>query len=887
MDDDDTYRSTGNKVQGNSIHSNNCEGTSVTLGIELGGAFSAYDPFGLNWDGPTANDPYDTDSGPNNFQNYPVLTLAQAGANTRVAGMLHSLPSTDPVNPIHFTIDFYANTAADPSGYGEGERYLGWATVITDEFGNADFDIVLSGATAPGEAITVTATEQLPVLHELTKQPTGSTSEFSLAVVAAAVPGPISLQDLINSLQGTVLTLNHISESNITPFIDQLAALQPREPADPVITIVVNLQPGTYQLEENVNVPVGFRVVFNGFQGPVIFEGSSPALTLSSGELHIIGGSSVEVHVPGGVTFTNTTDSPTILVEGGSLYLRKAFVEETTGGNHTAIQIVGGAVDMGTADDPGDNTIIVNGDGDFIRTVGPGTVSDVGNAVDVAPGFEVGPDETLVLPRTAVLAREIGFVDPDPDVWSGTVDYGDDPTSESLVIDQEGRSFALNHTYTHEGTYTVTVTVEDNRGGSHSDTFEVAVVQNRPPVIDDQSFVVVENREAVGTVMATDPDIPDDTLTYSISDGQDGGLFTIDPTTGALHFRSAADFETPADDDQDGVYELLVTVTDGYDESDSAQVSVNVLNLASVTGDVFVDVNLNGLYDANEPGIDGVVVELLDDAGNPILDEAGTPITTTTRDGGYYLFDDLAPGTYLVHERQPSGVNDGAEILGSLGGTLPADDTFRLTLQHTDAMDYIFAELGQQLNAGDTASIGFWQNRHGQELIQQGGAALANWLTVNFGNVFGNEFKEGNATGAAVATFYRDQLFRQTAKKVAGPAKVDCQFMATALATYFTRRTLAGDAGSSYGFHVTDTGIGTRVVNVGDNGATFGVANGSSLTIMQLLWATNGATDLPNSLAGSAYIYDGDGDGIIDAYEASLRAMANAVYSAINEGGGL
>jgi hypothetical protein len=207
----------------------------------------------------------------------------------------------------------------------------------------------------------------------------------------------------------------------------------------------------------------------------------------------------------------------------------------------------------------------------------------------------------------------------------------------------------------------------------------------------------------------------------------------------------------------------------------------------------------------------------------------------------------------------------------------------QLTLARADAFDYAFAEIGQQVSAGDTATIGFWQNKHGQALIVSGGAALASWLSDNFPNVFGNRLN--GASGQDVADFYRQELFKQQAKKSAGPAKVDAQFMAVALATYFTSGNLAGTVAAAYGFNVTDTGIGTKVVNVGNSGAAFGVANGTDLTILQLLWATNDLTDQPDALAGFAFIYDQNGDGIIDSAEASLRAQANEVFSAINEGG--
>jgi hypothetical protein len=307
------------------------------------------------------------------------------------------------------------------------------------------------------------------------------------------------------------------------------------------------------------------------------------------------------------------------------------------------------------------------------------------------------------------------------------------------------------------------------------------------------------------------------------------------------------------------------------------------MNQASISGVVFVDVNLNGAYDADEPGVDGVVVELLDSNGNPVLDPQGAAITALTSFGGFYLFEDLDPGDYQLHEIQPTSVTDGAESLGSLGGTVVANDLMQLSLNRDDAFDYIFAELGQQLSSGDTANGGFWQNKHGQALIVEGGAQLAQWLTDTFGNVFGNSLV--GADGQDVADFYRDQLFMQNGKKVAGPPKVDASFMAVALSTFFTSRFLAGEVGTAYGFNVTDTGIGTKIVNVGTNGAAFNVVDGADRTILQLLLATNELTDMPDGQSGFAYIYDRNGDGAIDSSEAHLRTMANQVFAAINDGG--
>lgn len=419
-----------------------------------------------------------------------------------------------------------------------------------------------------------------------------------------------------------------------------------------------------------------------------------------------------------------------------------------------------------------------------------------------------------------------------------------------------------------------------NQDGSNYGVFGQRFGGNSAPTAEDAIFEIAENA-ANGTVVETAPasDPDGDALTYSIIGGDGATAFAIDASTGEISVSDSdqLDYETKTS------FTLEVAVSDPSGETATATITINLLNQASLTGVVYVDTNQNGQYEANEMGIDGVVIELLDENGQVVLDEHGQAIQAVTSDGGFYLFEDLDPGNYQVHELQPTGVTDGAEQLGSLGGTIVANDTMQLTLARTDATDYVFAEIGQSVSSGDTATIGFWQNKHGQSLIMQGGTELANWLTTNFNNVFGNVLM--GASGEEVASFYKEQLFRQKAKKSAGPAKVDAQFMAVALATYFTSSNLAGDVAADYGFNVTDTGIGTKIVNVADNGAAFNVADGSDLTIMQLLQATDELTDEPDNLLEFAAIYDYDGSGTLSDAELVLRAMANEIYSEINEQG--
>jgi hypothetical protein len=60
------------------------------------------------------------------------------------------------------------NSVCDVSGYGEGEVFIGSATVTTDSRGNGTFDVTFTVSVSTGHLITATATD-----------PNNNTSEFS------------------------------------------------------------------------------------------------------------------------------------------------------------------------------------------------------------------------------------------------------------------------------------------------------------------------------------------------------------------------------------------------------------------------------------------------------------------------------------------------------------------------------------------------------------------------------------------------------------------------------------------------------------------------------------------------------------------------------------
>lgn len=152
-----TNGSTGVLLSENEIWSND------RLGIELGD------------DGPTANDERDTDTGENQWQNFPVIESASTnGIETRIAGELRSAPTTT------YRVELFSNDLGecDPTGYGEGRSFVDSVDVTTDENGTAVLSQSIAVDAGVGKTIVATATD-----------PQNNTSEFSTCGEATVADG--------------------------------------------------------------------------------------------------------------------------------------------------------------------------------------------------------------------------------------------------------------------------------------------------------------------------------------------------------------------------------------------------------------------------------------------------------------------------------------------------------------------------------------------------------------------------------------------------------------------------------------------------------------------------------------------------------------------------
>ncbi|MGH3057473.1 MAG: right-handed parallel beta-helix repeat-containing protein, partial [Gaiellaceae bacterium] len=166
---------TGGTATGNTITGNGLAGIVVTGGVFTEGftisrnVISGNDGLGIDLvggkedaSGVTRNDAQDRDDGGNDLMNYPFRLMAVDDGMARVVEGRIDFPA-----PQSVTIELFANEAPDPSGFGEGETFVGTAT--PDAKGR--FTASLPAGLA-GQWITATATDSA-----------GNTSEFSEAAL--------------------------------------------------------------------------------------------------------------------------------------------------------------------------------------------------------------------------------------------------------------------------------------------------------------------------------------------------------------------------------------------------------------------------------------------------------------------------------------------------------------------------------------------------------------------------------------------------------------------------------------------------------------------------------------------------------------------------------
>ena len=222
-----------------------------------------------------------------------------------------------------------------------------------------------------------------------------------------------------------------------------------------------------------------------------------------------------------------------------------------------------------------------------------------------------------------------------------------DPTSISLNINglspQPNISFTESGSspYTYTGSFTLTAsnTYTDGSIGfsiSASDVVSSTKVNspnqvtatdsvltgsfdldNKSPSITNTSSLTIADGQTTGSSVTADEQV-----IYSITGGADQANVTINQQTGAIGISPAPQLNNATDDDNDGIYEIEVTITDGVGYTSSSTIQIVVVEAPNPVIP-FIDTNL--LTDDNDgDGLtDDQEVALGTDPNNPDTDNDG------------------------------------------------------------------------------------------------------------------------------------------------------------------------------------------------------------------------------------------------------------------------
>ncbi|WP_167853560.1 SdrD B-like domain-containing protein [Roseovarius aestuariivivens] len=307
--------------------------------------------------------------------------------------------------------------------------------------------------------------------------------------------------------------------------------------------------------------------------------------------------------------------------------------------------------------------VFLDADRDGVQDVGePGvagvTVTLTGGGADGVIGT---PDDT-----TKVLVTdgngEYLFTDLDP----GTeykVTFSDLPAGTEFTLANQGGDDAADSDADPTNGMTQIVTLAP---GEENRTLDAGIVEKLAS-LGDRVFedlnangiqdpgesgiagALVRLLDAAGTVLATDTTDADGLYDF---DGLAPGDYRVEFVQPA-GFDAASAPNQGGDDavDSDGTPEAgnfrtgVISLDPGENDPTNDQ---GFYKFASLGDFVWQDLDGDGIQDVDEPGVDGVTVELKDANGAVIA-------TTTTANGGAYRFDNLTPGTYSVAFVAPAG----------------------------------------------------------------------------------------------------------------------------------------------------------------------------------------------------------------------------------------
>ncbi len=251
------------------------------------------------------------------------------------------------------------------------------------------------------------------------------------------------------------------------------------------------------------------------------------------------------------------------------------------------------------ADGDANNTYVINVvASDGINSVNQDVTITVTNVDDTDPVFTsatavdfaengTGTAYTVAATDANTLTYSLGTGNDEAlfDIAAGAVTFKTTPDFENPVDSDANNTYVIN------------VIASDGINSVNQDvTITVTNVDDTDPVFTSTTVIdFAENGTGTAyTVVATDANA----LTYSLGSGNDETLFMIEGSTGAVTFKSAPDFENPADGDANNTYVINVIASDGIN-SVNQDVTITVTNVDDTdpvfTSATAVDFTENGI----------------------------------------------------------------------------------------------------------------------------------------------------------------------------------------------------------------------------------------------------------------------------------------------------
>ncbi len=529
----------GNLIESNSSHGIVIVGATAIDNTIVGNSIFGNGGLGidLELDGVTPNDPDDDDTdAANDLLNFPVIV-----SGTETGGIV-TLTGAFDVPAGWYRFEFFKNTIADPSGYGEGQTFVGSASITHTGAGDEPWGAAFPGSV--GDIITATLTE----CTDSGCSDFGSTSEFSASyVVTPPNNPPVAVDDTETTLED--------------------------------IPVVVDVADNDSDTDGNLDIttaaattlPVNGSTVNNG-DGTITYTPASDWSGTDSFDYEICDTLAACSTATVTVTVTPVNDPPVLAPVGDKSV--DELVELAFTATASDVDVPVQALTFSLSGEPvGASIDSVSGVFSWTPTEvqGPGVYTfDVEVTDGIATDFEtitvtvgevnVPPVLAPVGPQAVGELVELAFTATasDVDVPAQTLVFSLSGEPVGASIDSVSGVFSWTPTEAQgPGVYTFDVEVTDGIA-TDFETITVTVGEvNVPPVlapVGDRS--VDELVELAFTATASDVDVPAQTLVFSLS-GEPVGA-SIDSVSGVFSW-------TPIEVQGPGVYTFDVVVTDGVD----------------------------------------------------------------------------------------------------------------------------------------------------------------------------------------------------------------------------------------------------------------------------------------------------------------------------------